>query len=193
LVGHCLEKAESERRKNRKAESENGETLCLGAFFTISPNRYENGKEFSDFRQDFLATKGFEVFGLRDKLEPKFRFRSFLCRNTHLVDEIVFGFRAVGFPVIRSYRCPRSQQLAPNDIPCPAGRQTLNQINQIQSKLLRPNLKLSPCHKFSFLDFNFPPLRFYSVSAFLLFCPSAFPQFPLFPSFFEVFIFVDRC
>jgi len=102
---------------------------------------------------------------------------------------------------VRSYRCPRSQQLAPNDIPCPAGRQTLNQINQIQSKLLRPNLKLSPCHKFSFSDFNFPPsafiqfplFYFFRLCAFLKFSLSSFPQFPLFPSFFEVFIFVHRC
>lgn len=75
---------------------------------------------------------------------------------------------------VRSYRCPRSQQLAPNDIPCPAGWQTLNQINQIQSKLLRPNLKLSPCHKFSFLDFNFPPSAFIQ---FLLFYCFALPLF----------------
>ena len=120
------------------------------------------GEQFTGFlEQDASFIWGAQLRTLAD-LQPICRLGSFLLGDTNLVNEIVLGFSAVAFAIIRPNGTGRAQQLSPHLNPIYSPRKCADEFDGRDGKV--------PCPSFQFGLHGW----FHPISAF------QFP-FPLFP------------
>ena len=91
-------------RKKAKGEKRKAENYADAFFFVFRPIDVRMARSSRLSAKNIRAAYRFEVFRLCDKLEPKFRFGGFLCRDADLVNEIVFGFSSICLTIVRPYR-----------------------------------------------------------------------------------------